>query len=328
MFYLWNLLLSAHAMDANAFTQLMQQIDQASFSSDKQLIVSSLPSSSKITCAQAKQIIAEFSFSDDKLQALQNIVDNISDLENYYTMYDVFSFSSDKEKAKTILETEFNARKTTAAQYQEKKAQHDQRQHNANEQQKNTLDAREQQLNALEKQLQEKERLLREMELLLKQKELDLRERELQLASQGSNYSHHNRHSEHQNQQASAQPSFEWVGFCPLGTDASGKAQGSCYAFDANAFNPLVSNGQQLWLLAKSKGTVDVEMVLGGKQKSCKPVGKQTPDTLRWKIPVQEGQLVNMGEYVDNWDRSSISVTANLQGYSQNLVITDWQHCK
>mgnify|MGYP005868916173 CR=1 FL=1 len=67
-----------------------------------------------ITAEEAADIVNVFTFSSDKLEAvgrwwflfwfgLENIVDFVTELENNQTLIDCFSFSSDQEKAASII---------------------------------------------------------------------------------------------------------------------------------------------------------------------------------------------------------------------------------
>jgi hypothetical protein len=48
-------------------------------------------------------VIRRLSFSSDKLRALELLAPRMVDRQNAFKIYDAFTFSSDKEKARAIL---------------------------------------------------------------------------------------------------------------------------------------------------------------------------------------------------------------------------------
>jgi len=86
------------------FSQLLSAVQRESFSDGKLSVLESGARGSWFTVDQAKRMIGAFSFSQDKLNALQIMAPQIVDRQNLYQIYSAFTFSSDKEAAKGILQ--------------------------------------------------------------------------------------------------------------------------------------------------------------------------------------------------------------------------------
>ena len=91
-------------MPASSFEKLISQLKEASFADDKLNIISTAAHNNFFTASQVKRILGTFSFSEGKLKALRLLKHRIVDRNNLFIIYSAFTFSSDKEKAKEILE--------------------------------------------------------------------------------------------------------------------------------------------------------------------------------------------------------------------------------
>ena len=104
LFLLFNLV-DANAMAPAPFSMLQQRLEDASYSSEQLLLLSSLGEDTSFTCSQVQLLLEEISFSKEKLSALQSLSPKISDIENYNIIFDSFDFMSDKAAANKILPT-------------------------------------------------------------------------------------------------------------------------------------------------------------------------------------------------------------------------------
>ncbi|MDD7455362.1 MAG: DUF4476 domain-containing protein [Bacteroidales bacterium] len=90
-------------MDERAFSVLYDKIKTASFSDSKFDLVEVASLGCYFSCSQCARILSRFSFSSDKLKALQFMAPRISDYQNANMIYSVFDFDSDKALAAEIL---------------------------------------------------------------------------------------------------------------------------------------------------------------------------------------------------------------------------------
>ena len=80
------------------FQNMIQTIENTSFESDKENVAKQIIASNCLTSNQVKQILQLFSFEDTKLDLAKYAYNYVYDPQNYYVVYDVFSFSSSKTK--------------------------------------------------------------------------------------------------------------------------------------------------------------------------------------------------------------------------------------
>lgn len=90
-------------MDERAFSVLYDKVKAASFSDNKFDLVEVASLGCYFSCSQCARILSLFSFSSDKLKALQFMAPRISDYQNANVIYSVFDFDSDKARAAEIL---------------------------------------------------------------------------------------------------------------------------------------------------------------------------------------------------------------------------------
>jgi len=86
------------------FNDLIKAINSKSFSDDKFLVLESSVKHFKFKVDHIIRIIGCFTHSDDKVEALRISYPEVIDPQNNYKIYDAFTYSSSKEKAKEIMD--------------------------------------------------------------------------------------------------------------------------------------------------------------------------------------------------------------------------------
>ena len=82
---------------------LRHAVEEQCFSSDKLTVLEQAARSHVFRVGQVKELLGLFAFSEDKLHALELLAPRLVDGENSFALYDAFSFSEDKDKARHIL---------------------------------------------------------------------------------------------------------------------------------------------------------------------------------------------------------------------------------
>lgn len=93
-----------YSMNERDFSVLHKKVKEAGFDDNKLALVEVATLGCYYTCDQCAKIINMFSFSDNQIKALKLMAHHIVDPENAYTIYRIFTFSSDKDKAARILQ--------------------------------------------------------------------------------------------------------------------------------------------------------------------------------------------------------------------------------
>jgi hypothetical protein len=88
---------SRRAMDNNAFQQLKQSIANESFDNTRLKVAKQVVSTNYFNAAQVKDLLALFSFENNKLELAKYAYDYTVDKGNYFMVNDAFSYSSSKE---------------------------------------------------------------------------------------------------------------------------------------------------------------------------------------------------------------------------------------
>lgn len=91
-------------MDPNQFAGFLSQVEQARFSDARQQVIRMAAQRNAFTCAQAGQVVDIMDFSADKMEALRMLARRIVDRNNHYTLLSHFTYQSDKDEARQILE--------------------------------------------------------------------------------------------------------------------------------------------------------------------------------------------------------------------------------
>lgn len=82
--------------------RILTAVNAESYSTDQLSALRFSGKNAKITAAEARRVIDIFSASIDKLAALEFLRDKITDPENWQIIVDAFSFSSDRETARSL----------------------------------------------------------------------------------------------------------------------------------------------------------------------------------------------------------------------------------
>jgi hypothetical protein len=90
-------------MGAPDLSAVKREIDDADFSASKISVLESAAKRRWFCVAQVVEVLEQFDFSADKLQALRIMKARIVDGENHYKIYGALDFEADKEEAKRIL---------------------------------------------------------------------------------------------------------------------------------------------------------------------------------------------------------------------------------
>ncbi len=93
----------ARAMDGAAFEQLQSRVKKAGMSDEKLTVLRTATSTNTFTCEQAARLVEQFSFDDEKLEALSALKGRIEDPENKAKLVAVFRFDDEKEQAEQLL---------------------------------------------------------------------------------------------------------------------------------------------------------------------------------------------------------------------------------
>jgi len=91
------------AMEEGAFRALVGNVRNESFSDSQLTVVEQATARNFFRIAQVKALIDLVSFSATKMRVLELCAPRIVDGENAFALYDAFTFSADKEQARSIL---------------------------------------------------------------------------------------------------------------------------------------------------------------------------------------------------------------------------------
>ncbi len=90
-------------MEQFSFSEILDALNQLSSFKEKKAVTQNAAETDTFTCSQAAQILDEFPFSKEKLQTLEILRPQISDIGNSFQFMDKFTFVKDKKKASTLL---------------------------------------------------------------------------------------------------------------------------------------------------------------------------------------------------------------------------------
>ena len=91
-------------MSPRAFASLLRMLEEASFSDEKYSIVREAASKNYFTSQQVLQILKKFDFEDDRLKVAKLLYPRVVDPENFFIVYDAFTFSSSKRELRKWVE--------------------------------------------------------------------------------------------------------------------------------------------------------------------------------------------------------------------------------
>ncbi|MEC7987684.1 MAG: DUF4476 domain-containing protein [Myxococcota bacterium] len=95
--------LNLWAMPANDYQVFQNQLEDATYTSDKLALIELVVQRSTFTSSQVKSTIESISFNKDQLAALRLMAPTIEDPDRSYVILDAFSFSSAKQEAQKII---------------------------------------------------------------------------------------------------------------------------------------------------------------------------------------------------------------------------------
>lgn len=90
-------------VNSDRFKDMVKTVENQSFSDGKARTTKQIIRSNCITVDQLVIMLEQFSFDDDKLEVAKFSYDHVYDIENYYKVYNVFSFSSSGEKLEEFI---------------------------------------------------------------------------------------------------------------------------------------------------------------------------------------------------------------------------------
>ena len=302
-------LMTATALPADEFNNLLKRVDDVSFPEEQINIITRIPSSSEITCAQVVKLLEEFSFSKDQQTVIQHLAPQISDLKNRHLILEVLTYSDDKENAGRILDEAY-AEQQDALHAEQEEAREEAQQSGINKRAKRLKEwARE--LYEQEQELEERERKLDRREKRLEQRERKLRGLEGRIDDSQSD-----------------SPRFSWIGYCPMGINKNNVARGECMPFDDEVFNPMASYGQRLLLKVKNPGPVKLKVEQGPKMKRCKTSNSRTTVSTHVFKTKRKNEIIDVSALIDQWNVEYTTVTARRKKTAERITIADWQDCK
>lgn len=83
--------------------KLMGVMSREPFAEDKLEVLTSAASEHYFTVSQVQQVLPQFQFSKDRLQAVRVLWSRVLDRQNGFQLYDSFQFSNDKAELKKII---------------------------------------------------------------------------------------------------------------------------------------------------------------------------------------------------------------------------------
>ena len=86
------------------FEDMMESVEDASFAEDKVRVCKRILKTNCLIIDQLVLMLEEISFDEDQLELAKFAYDHVYDLENYYKVYDVFSFSKSGEELEEYIE--------------------------------------------------------------------------------------------------------------------------------------------------------------------------------------------------------------------------------
>jgi hypothetical protein len=93
----------AHPMSDASLGELMRAMSRESFPRDRLRVMEQAASVNWFVVGQVQQLLKQFEFPKDRLQAVRVLKPRILDTENYFKLYGSFEFPSDKAELKNIL---------------------------------------------------------------------------------------------------------------------------------------------------------------------------------------------------------------------------------
>ena len=89
---------TASIMDEFSFSQLLKQLKNEAFDSNKYRILESTFTKGQLNCSQLRVILECFQFDEDRIKTVKILYKKLVDPINIHQIFDVFTFSSSKDK--------------------------------------------------------------------------------------------------------------------------------------------------------------------------------------------------------------------------------------
>lgn len=86
----------ATPLSTDNFAKLLKGLKAETFDDGKLSFVATFATSGRLSCDQARQLLKEFSFDDDRVKAGVHLYPRLTDPENFFTVFDVFTFDSSR----------------------------------------------------------------------------------------------------------------------------------------------------------------------------------------------------------------------------------------
>ena len=90
-------------MNEQSFAALVAAVNNEGFAENKLNVVREAAARNFFHTGQVKALIDQMAFSETKLKTLEACSPRIVDRENAFTLFEAFTFSADKQRAKEIL---------------------------------------------------------------------------------------------------------------------------------------------------------------------------------------------------------------------------------
>ncbi len=84
-----------------ALANVLYDLDRATFSSDKMNIIRHVAGRYTLSTHAAKRMVRRLTFSNDRVEALEMLYPRVHDKENWYRVYDLLTFSSDRDRLRS-----------------------------------------------------------------------------------------------------------------------------------------------------------------------------------------------------------------------------------
>lgn len=291
--------LFSYSMPASDFAQLKNQVNQASFSSEKLSVLQLSAQNTTFTADQIKSLISGISFASDQLEALEILAPKLEDPSRSFTILEAFTFSSSKSEAQEIL-----SRAAPKMSLKEKQA----------------AEAEKKRL------AEENERLAKEKERVEKAKE---EEERMRLEKEQEQQRRTKEEKKEKRLEREAGPIFQWAGRCP-------KRKEDCVRFNPELFSPIVSQRKNkpdhaLILEISGPGLLNISAEMG-KKYNCKRrrVNRQSQrQRFDKSISLSPGRnRINITEIIPDWKREYAEIHVSKGIYESSIHLDNWKRCR
>jgi hypothetical protein len=82
--------------------EILARLGKASFDDGRTRMLESFAADRSFTCDQVVRLVGTFTFGDGQVRAVRILNPRIIDRQNFFKIYDVFTFDSDKDRVRAI----------------------------------------------------------------------------------------------------------------------------------------------------------------------------------------------------------------------------------